>query len=328
MKEHNRRQFLRYAAAAGVALANIPLSVVSARAEPERKDSVKVRAVLAHVTHYDPSFNRNKESEEPFDLEVGLELVETMAAHGLNTLVMDIEDGVIYESHPELQRHYSVPMKDLELLAETARGNNIDFVPKCNFSKSGRNHHDMWMKPHWRETGWTWKMDEYWQVAGDVIDELVSVCKPRKYFHIGMDEDHYRSVSQYVEAIKILHGKIGKHGLKAAMWNDTCYLDRNVVAQVYADKTIAAEPLIPRDMVQLVWDYDLVHEGIVKRLTDQGFEAWVAPGGNLERIARWKKILLAEGGNGLLMSNWVKCSRRNRDRIVSMITEQAPVYSG
>ncbi|MHC4719068.1 MAG: twin-arginine translocation signal domain-containing protein [Planctomycetota bacterium] len=326
MEEQSRRQFLKYAAGAGAFAAGLSFPGVCPGAEAKKGNRLEVRGLLIHVTHYDPNWNTRKDSEEPFSIEAGLEVVETMAEHNFNTLIVDIEDGVEYKSHPELKRHYSVAMKELELLAKSARAKEIDFVPKCNFSKSGRNHHDMWMRPHWDGINWIKNMDEYWEVAGDVIDELVCVCKPQKYFHIGMDEDHYRAVSQYVEAIKILHGKIARHNLRCVMWNDTCYENRNVVAQVYADKCRAAEPRLPRDIVQLLWDYDLVHKGIVKRLTDMGFEVWVAPGRDKKQIAQWKETLLAEGGSGLVMTNWIKCSKTNKDKLINMIDKLAAAY--
>lgn len=326
MKKQTRRQFLKYTAAAAVFAAKSHLPASAASADSKQNYPLNVRALLIHMTHYDPNWNTKKDTEQPFSVQTALQILEKMTEYNLNTLVVDIEDGVEYKSHPELKRHYSVPMKDLHLLAESARQKNIDFVPKCNFSKSGRNHHDMWMKPHWDGIHWLKNMDEYWKVAGDVIDELVSVCRPKKFFHIGMDEDHYRALSQYVEAIKILHGKISRHSLRTIMWNDTCYENRNVGAQVYADKCRAAEPLLPKDIVQVLWDYDLVHKGIVKRLTDAGFDVWVAPGRDKKHIAKWKQVLLAEGGSGLLMTNWRKCSKKNQQKLINMLENLAPDY--
>ena len=292
----------------------------------DRKE-LDVKGVLIHITHYDPIWIPMKEFEKPFSLDVAIEVVDKMVEYGLNTLIVDIADGVIYESHPELKRHYSVPMEDLRRLAEYAHDKDIDFVPKLNFSKSGRNQHDMWMRPYWHNIGWTRNLDEYWKVAGDLINELVEVCEPDNFFHIGMDEDHYRSLNQYVEAVKILNEKISKYGLKPVMWNDTCYENRDVIAEVYADKMRAAEPLIPKDMVQLLWDYDLVHTGIVKRLSEAGFNVWVAPGRNKDRVLEWKKITLDEGGSGLIITNWRKCDEEHKEQTLNLIEELAPLFN-
>ena len=50
-----------------------------------------------------------------------------------------------------------------------------------------------------------------------MIDELVRVCKPRRYFHIGMDEDHYRSQPQYVDAILRLRKMVKRHRLRTVI---------------------------------------------------------------------------------------------------------------
>jgi hypothetical protein len=326
MIKQNRRNFLKYSAICLTA-SNFPFLNMLIAAGNRDNEKPDVRALLIHITHYDPKWNSSKEFEGLFSVESALAIIEKMTEVDLNMLVVDIADGIEYKSHPALKRHYSVPMKDLEVIAKTAHEKNIEFVPKLNFSKSGRNHHDMWMKPYWHGIGWTRDMDKYWKVAGELIDELVEVCTPKSYFHIGMDEDHYRSLSQYVDAINRLHSKISNHNLRPVMWNDTCYLDRNVVAQVYADKMRAAESLIPKDIVQVLWDYDIVHKGLVEHLVKMGFTVWVAPGRESDHVLEWKKILLREGGQGLFMTSWIKCNQANKDRILKQIEKQGPLYN-
>ena len=295
--------------------------------KPNANNQIRVKGLLMHMTHYDPVWNARKEYEEAFSLEVGIEVLQAMKKTGLNTVVLDIEDGVLYQSHPELKRHYSVPMADLKSFAAKAREMDIDFVPKLNFSKSGRNQHDKWMYPYWDLRNFVAREDEYLQVALDLIDEIIRECQPARYFHIGMDEDHHRSVDQYARTIKFFYDHLQKKALKTVIWSDTAYENRNVIAQVHADKSRAAEQLIPKDIVQVLWDYDLVHRGIIKRLTDQGFEVWMAPGRDSKMINEWKKVVIEEKGSGLLLSNWVKCSEKNRDTILNHIREFAPEYN-
>ena len=78
-----------------------------------RKKTLPVRGFLIHVSHYDPIWFANKDREKPFDVDVALELIDAMAETGLNLLVVDCSDGVKYSSHPELARHYTVPMTAL-----------------------------------------------------------------------------------------------------------------------------------------------------------------------------------------------------------------------
>ena len=289
--------------------------------------ALEVRAFLMHISHYDPSWTPVKDQEKPFDLETGLEIVASMAKSGMNLLIVDCADGVVYKSHPELRRHYSAPMSHLQALAKAAHEAGIDVAPKLNFSKSGRNHHDMWLKPHWDWRSWLANMDDYYAVARDVIGELVAACRSRRFFHIGMDEDHYRSVPQYVQTIKTLRGMIRKHGLRTVIWNDSCHDQITSIAQVHAEKCRAAESLLPKDIVEVLWDYGKAHAPIVKRIASQGFEVWGAPGVTLDQVKKWRAAVKANGGKGLLMTRWRKCDKAHRKELLDLVNALGPEYS-
>ena len=239
---------------------------------------------LMHISHYDPSWCNVKEKEEKFDLQTALDVVREMSQHGMDLLVIDCEDGVEYKSHPELKRPYSVPMSDLKELAGFANSCNIDIVPKLNFAKSVSKRHDLWMMPHVSSNDWTDSLEEYFKIADDVISELIEVCKPRQYFHIGMDEDHSRSGEQYVDAILRLRTTLSRHLLRTVIWNDSCHNNRNSAAQVHAEKSITAEKILPKDIVHVLWHYGSSHPECVKRLTTEGFDVWAAPGADKKLI--------------------------------------------
>jgi len=59
-----------------------------------------------------------------------------------------------------------------------------------------------------------------------------------------------------------------------------------MLLHVHADKMKVQEPDLPKGTTHMVWDYDLVHQGLVQRLTDFGFEVWVAPGVTLSRLKK------------------------------------------
>ena len=166
----------------------------------DAKRALPVRGYLLHITHYDPRWYEAKENEQPFDLDVGLAVVDAMAEAAMNLLVVDCADGVTYASHSELVRPYSVPMATFEALLARANERGIEVVPKLNFSQSGLHHHNDWFRPH----NQLFDNDEYWRLAFEVIDELVEVASPPRFFHVGMDEDHWRSYDQYVAAIERL----------------------------------------------------------------------------------------------------------------------------
>lgn len=283
-------------------------------------DPISIRGFLLHITHYDPVWCKEKSHEKPFDLELGLELVDTMSAVGLNMLVIDCADGVRYGSHPELVRNYTVPMSHLERLVERAREKGMEVVPKLNFSQSSRYRHNDWFRPH----DDLFDNTDYWRIAFELIDELIHICQPQQFFHIGMDEDHDRAHSQYIEAIETLRGGLKERGLRTIIWNDSSYGGRTLV---HAEKCIAAEKQISKDIIQVVWDYGGVQPEIIKRLVKQGFEVWGAPGWDAGKVSDWRKALLHYGGKGLLLTQWIPCIEANRSKLLQFIRIVGPACS-
>jgi hypothetical protein len=289
--------------------------------------TLPVRGYLIHLTHYDPVWVRRKPREKPFDLELGLEIVEALAADGFNLLVIDCADGVKYKSHPELAKRYTIPMKQLETLAAAARGKGLEVAPKLNFSRSQFHHHNTWLLAPGEQWHDHFDDEAYWRKAFEVVDELIAVCRPKRFFHVGMDEDHDRSYTQYVEAIKTLHDGLKKRKLRTIIWNDT--MIRYASGMIHAEKSLAAEKAAPRDIVEVVWCYDRVPEDAIRRVGKAGFELWGAPGWRQpSTTAAFRSAVARAGGKGLLMTTWMPCRPRNRRVLLESISMMGPIYHG
>lgn len=282
-----------------------------------------VRGLLIHVTHYDPAWCRKKEDEKPFDAGVATAVARAAAEGGLNLLVIDCADGVKYRSHPELERHYTVPMQSLRDVLDSARGLGLELVPKLNFAQSHLHHHNDWFRPHHELRD----SDEYWRLAFEIIDELIEEIKPPRFFHVGMDEDHDRSHAQYARAIERLHSGLKERGLRAVVWNDSAH-EGTPWADVHAEKCRAAEERIPKDVVEVLWSYRSTASEPLKRLVDQGFEVWGAPGATEEQVRAWRKDITELGGKGLLLTRWIPMTAENRDELVDLVKRLGPLTAG
>jgi hypothetical protein len=285
-----------------------------------KKAVVPIRAYLLHLTHYSPEWYLRKRRERPIDLKLAVEIMDAIAENGFNMLIVDCEDGLRYKSHPELKRRYSIPQGGLRRLLDYARKRGLELVPKLNFSKSMYHRHDYWLRPYSRLLD----DDQYWKVAFELIDELVGIFRPKRFFHIGMDEDDTRSHSEYIKAILMLRQGLKSRGLRAVIWNDTA-LGRS--RPWHTRKSLAAEKAIPKDVVQIVWDYKHVRPAALHRLISEGFETWVAPSPNTLQVLRWERFILKYGAKGLVMTTWMPCRPRNRSRMLHLIRMVGPIYS-
>ena len=285
-----------------------------------KKTIVPIRGYLLHLTHYSPGWWLRKQRERPIDLRLALEIIDALARAGFNMLIIDCEDGLRYKSHPELKRRYSIPQSALKKLLDYARKRHLELVPKLNFSNSIYHRHDYWLRPYNRLLDNEW----YWKIAFELIDELIKIFRPRRFFHIGMDEDDTRTHAQYIKAILTLRRGLKKRGLRTIIWNDTALGRRR---PWHTSKSLAAEKGLPKDIVQVVWDYEHARPSVLKRILDEGFEAWVAPGQKTIQVLRWEKFVIKYGAKGLIMTAWKPCRPCNRSRMLNLIRMVGPVYS-
>lgn len=160
--------------------------------------------------------------EMRLDKDVWFKYMDYLKQSGINTLIIDIGDGVIYDSHPEIAIKGSWTKADF--VSELERLKNMGFmlIPKLNFSSC----HDIWMKEYSRMLS----TPTYYKFCEDIIDEVCEMFKS-PYFHIGMDEEDYETQKHYSYAV-IRKGElwwndlyriikaVEKNGCRPIMWTD------------------------------------------------------------------------------------------------------------
>ena len=149
-----------------------------------------------------------------------------IAAKGMNMIVVDLGEGLVYPSHPELAVKGSwTPEK---MRAEIARLNalGVEVVPKLNFSTT----HNGWLK-HYRRMLST---PTYYRVCEDLIADVADIFGHPRLLHIGCDEETARHQDGsgrclYVAVRKgefwmhdFLHivGTTERNGMRAWAWSD------------------------------------------------------------------------------------------------------------
>ncbi len=133
------------------------------------------------------------------------EIAERGKTQGMNTVILDLGEGLRYESHPELAVNGSWTRKEMEAELAYLRGLGYEVVPKLNFSAC----HDIWLGEYSRMLS----TSIYYRVCADLIHEVCDIFKP-KYFHIGMDEETADLQKPYNYAV------IRQHDL---WWHDLYY---------------------------------------------------------------------------------------------------------
>lgn len=158
------------------------------------------------------------------DDRVWREATDRMAKGGLNYLIIDIGDGVVFPSHPEIAIKGSWSPEKLKSEVARLRGLGIEPVPKLNFSAC----HDVWMKKYARMLS----TPEYYQFCKDVIQDVFDIFGKPRFFHIGFDEENDHPFQSYVVVrrgdlwwhdLNFLVTEVEKRGARAWIWSDAIW---------------------------------------------------------------------------------------------------------
>jgi hypothetical protein len=183
-----------------------------------------------------------------FDTSLWVDILQAMVAQALNTVVIDLGDAVCYKSHPEIavQGAWTVDRLRDELARVRALG--LVPIPKLNFSAC----HDAWLGPYARCVS----TPTYYEVCGDLIDEVIDLFDRPALFHLGMDEEtaghqryyEYVVIRQYDlwwHDLNFLLERVQKGGARPWVWSDYVWDHPDLFFQ-----------RMPKSVLQSNWYYD------------------------------------------------------------------------
>lgn len=144
---------------------------------------------------------------------------------GINTLLIDVEDGVIYDKHPELAIKGSWTKEELKNELDRLRSIGLTPLPKCNFSCG----HNAWLKDYAYMVG----TPVYNEVCVDIINELIDLFDTPEFMHLGLEEEDVglmeecypvtvlRSHFKKAEDAKVLFDACRAKGVRPWIWAGT-----------------------------------------------------------------------------------------------------------
>jgi len=182
-----------------------------------------------------------------FDEKLWNEILAHMKKAGMNMVVVDIGEGLQYESHPEIAVKGSWTTKKLKKELKKVRSMGIEPIPKLNFSTM----HDTWLGPYSRCVS----TDTYYNVCRDLIDEVCCLFEKPRFFHLGMDEEtaNHQCFSLYAVVRQhhlwwhdfyFLVDEVERHNVRAWVWSDYLWYHPDIFFKK-----------MPKTVVQSNWYY-------------------------------------------------------------------------
>ena len=266
-----------------------------------------------------------------FDLSAWDKTVDFIAERKYNMVLVDVGDGIKYESHPEISAPNALEKDLFRRKLQEVREKGIEPIPKLNFSTA----HDTWLKEYRRPIS----TPAYYRVCADVIREVCEVFDTPRFFHIGFDEEF---VVEWEMAV-VRHGDLWwhdlyffvreceKNGARAWMWSD--YMVRHPeIFLKKMPKSVVQSNYYYREFVDVPesdWRYRWMDGYRV--LEREGFDqivctsTWDTNHSSLSTCGFCKKELSSEHVLGIMTASWEATTER---MLYSLYNDAHQLYLG
>ena len=248
------------------------------------------------------------------DKEIWRKVTDFLPGCGINTVLIDVGEGVKLDSHPELANPGSWEKSEVAAELERLRGMGITPIPKLNFSCA----HNAWLQDYCYMVG----TETYNRVCREVLEEVMELFGYPEFFHLGLEEETYanqkysvvatvRRPSKKIEDAQDLFQTCLKHGVRPWMWVDTDTIEGLGGEQAFREN-------IPRDVLISNWYYGQVYrsqmdEGVLlyNKLDEWGYEqipttsTWEYYLNARQTMNYCRDTLNAERLRGYLMAPWI-----------------------
>ena len=204
------------------------------------KSSFDAKETAAYARYYHP--------ELTCDLNVWDRVMVYAAKSGVNMMIVDLGDGVRYDSHPEIAVRNAISTDQLRALVKRIRDLGMEPIPKLNFSCG----HKAWL----HEYQYMISSKTYYKVCADLINEAMDIFDSPRFLHLGMDEEtcsdqggsDYTVVRRgdlWWKDFYYLVDLVEKRGGRAWIWSDNLWRHK--------DEFLSK---MPKSVIQSNWNYE------------------------------------------------------------------------
>ncbi|HEX8040969.1 MAG TPA: family 20 glycosylhydrolase [Chryseosolibacter sp.] len=217
-----------------------------------------------------------------------------LAPRRINTLILRVDYGYQYESHPELRDSLALSKADIKQIVNACKRNGIDVMPQINLlghqSWASRTDALLRVYPEFDETPWVKTPEVYkWpnedglycrsycplhpdvhKIVFDLVDEICDVFESMA-FHAGMDEVFYigenkcvrcsgRDKSElFADEVRRIHDHLVQKNRRLWIWGDRLIDGKQTgmgMWEASMNNTHRAIDMIPKDVMICDWHYE------------------------------------------------------------------------
>ena len=175
------------------------------------------------------------------------EIMKFLAERQYNMVLVDVGDGIKYESRPEISAPDAWDKDFLKKKLDEMRTLGLEPIPKLNFSCM----HHTWLKKY----RYMVSTPEYYEACADVIREVCEAFGNPRFIHLGLDEErvgittfrefiHVRNATLWWHDAYFFFKEAEKNGARPWVWSD--YYWNN--PELFAER-------MPKEVLQSNWCY-------------------------------------------------------------------------
>ena len=206
-------------------------------------------------------------------------LLKKSSESGINAIMIEVGDGVKYESHPEISLADAWDREKVKKEVARCKTLGIEIIPRVNFSST----HNFWMKKYRSLTS----TPEYYDFCSDIIKEIYEIFEHPQYIHIGMDEEDaehqkksdlviFRRGSLLMNDMKFLIDEVNKTGAKPIISHCSMFVETEKFFKMISPDEVVIEPwwyyAFYRDKLTPVseWAEKTVEKELAKECVEMG----------------------------------------------------------
>ncbi len=255
------------------------------------------------------------------------DLLPAMVEAGFNMVVLDLGEGVRYESHPELAAENAWSVERLRAEVRRMRSLGLEPIPKLNFSTA----HDVWLGEYARMVS----TPPYYAVCKNLIAEVSALFDAPRFFHLGMDEETAEHQKHYTYAVMRQHDlwwhdlyflveQVERQGVRPWVWSDTMWHHR----AAFLEK-------MPKSVLQSNWYYgtefssEITYVRAYEELEEYGYDQiptgsnWTTSENFGKTVTYCRQTIASERLLGFLQTPWKPTLEACRDHHLAAISQVA-----
>jgi len=261
------------------------------------------------------------------DMDMLHRYIEQCARWKINSIIVSLESGFRFASHPELSYEGAMTASEMSELIDYAQACFVELIPQIqslghcqSWLFKGGQHKDLAETPG-NPYDYCPSAPGVYELMFDLYEEVYDLFKPR-YFHIGHDEVRDLGVCPRCQATGLepyelfaqdvvrLHDWWQQRGVRIMMYGDM--LDPNSHGGPPHD-VYKALSVLPQDIIITDWRYaDYKYYSGLARARAHGFDAIGLPWYSLPNNFYYAKQAEESGCLGILGSSWALLKKTDR----------------